>query len=429
MKKVLLVLLTLMVAFSLTAITYAAPGKATLRLAWWGNPTRDARTLKVIEMYMAENPNVAIETETTGWAGYWDKLATQAAANNLPDIIQHSYTYLNQYVVKDLLLDLSPYVKSKKLDLSEVPENFISGGRVNQKIYGVSLGTNALCLIYDPAVLQQAGISAPKTAWTWADFEKIALEVHSKTGVQTLPFFTTDPKVGFENWIRQTGKPFYNKKGTELGFTDTKLLAEFFNLQLRLLKANALIKPDVAFVTTTPAEDQFSQKKSWVQFVWSNEVVARQAAANRPIGIALLPKITSSKRPGTFFMPSMYFTVAKSSAHKEEAVKFVNYFLNNFEVNKVLLAERGIPIVPQVRNTLKAMVDPVAKQSFEYIELVGNNNVSPIDPPDPPGAGEVLKIFRTFEQEVLYGTTSSKDAADKFIKQANAILAKNKVRK
>ena len=60
--------------------------KVTLRLAWWGNPTRDERTLKVVEMYMAQNPHVVIQTETTGWAGYWDKLASQAAANDLPDI-------------------------------------------------------------------------------------------------------------------------------------------------------------------------------------------------------------------------------------------------------------------------------------------------------------------------------------------------------
>lgn len=72
------------------------------------------------------------------------------------------------------------------------------------------------------------------------------------------------------------------------------------------------------------------------------------------------------------------------------------------------------------------MVDPVNKQIFEFIEQVGNKNSSPIDPADPAGAGEVLKVFRTIDQEVLYGSTSPKDAAAKFMKQANEILAKNK---
>src|SRR5689334_12369697 len=100
MKKVLLVLLVLLVISSLTAITFAAADKVTLRLAWWGNPTRDARTLEVAKMYMAQNPNVTIETETTSFTGYWDKLAAQSAANNLADIIQHDYAYITQYATK-----------------------------------------------------------------------------------------------------------------------------------------------------------------------------------------------------------------------------------------------------------------------------------------------------------------------------------------
>jgi multiple sugar transport system substrate-binding protein len=427
MRKIILVLLTVMVVFSLTAVTTAAPAKVTLRLAWWGNPTRDARTLKAVEMYMAKNPNVTIETETTGWGGYWDKLATQAAANNLPDIMQHDYAYISQYAKKDLLLDLTPYVTSNRINLKKVDENFISGGRVDGKLYGINLGTNALSVIYDPAILKKAGVSAPKASWTWADFEKIAAQVYKKTGVRTMPLSNVDPKVVFDNMLRQTGASFFEPKtGASLGFTDEKLLIEFFEIQLRLLKAGVLVKPDTAFVTKTIPENEFAKGQSWNDFVWSNQVVAFAEAAKRPIGIALCPKIADSKRPGTFLKPSMFFSVAKSSANKDEAAKFVDYFINDIEVNKVLLAERGIPIVPSVRNALKKLVDPVNRQVFEFIELVGDNNASPIDPADPPGAGEVLNVFKTIDQEVLYGAISAKDAAAKFMKQANEILAKNK---
>ena len=427
MRKVMLVLFEVLVVFSLTAVTTAAPAKVRLRLAWWGNPARDARTLKAVEMYMAKNPNVTIETETTGWGGYWDKIATQAAANNLPDIMQHDYAYIAQYAQKNLLLDLTPYVTSNQIDLRKVDENFISGGRVNGKLYGINLGTNAWCIIYDPAVLKKAGVSAPEPSWTWDDFEKIATQVYQKTGVKTIPFSVTDPKVMFDNMLRQTGAAFFEPKtGASLGFTDEKLLIEFYDIQLRLLKAGVLIRPDTAFVTKTTLENEFAKGQSWLDFVWSNQVVAFAEAAKRPIGIAVCPKIAGSKRPGTCFKPSMFFSIAKSSAHKEEAVKFINYFTNDIEVNKVLLAERGIPIAPAVRNALKKLVDPVNKQVFEYIELVGKNNASPIDPADPPGAGEVLKVFRTIDQEVLYGAVSAKDGAAKFIKQANEILARNK---
>ncbi len=400
--------------------------EVTLRVAWWGNPTRDARTLKVIEMYMQENPNITIEPETTGWGGYWDKIATQATAKNLPDVMQHDYAYLLQYASKDLMEDLTPYIKSKKINLENVPDSFLSGGRVDNKTYGVSLGTNAVCIVYDSEILQKAGVEMPTPNWTWADFEKIATGIFKNTGVKTLPFFAVDPKVGFDNWIRQTGKSFFSPEGTSLGFNDNVLLTEYFNLQLNLLKAGVLVKPQVAFETANMEEDQFAKGNSWLQYVWSNQVPATLKAANKSKGgIALLPKIENSQRPGAFLKPSMFFAVAKTSTKKEEAVKFINYFINNIDANKVILGERGVPIIPIVRDSVKTMVDPVAQQVFDFIKLVGDNS-SPIDPPDPVGTGEVLKLFKTIDQEVLFGKTSPEDAASKFIKQANEILAKNK---
>jgi multiple sugar transport system substrate-binding protein len=423
MRKILVTFLVLLLALTLVGTSFAA-SKVTLRLGWWGNPTRDARTLEVVKMYMAKNPNVTIETETTGWAGYWDKLATQAAANNLPDVIQQDYAYLKTYTDKNQLLDLTPYVKFKALNLNKVAETFLSGGRVGGGLYGVSLGTNAWAIIYDPAVLKKAGVAAPKPHWTWADFEKTATAIYKKTGVQTMPLSTVDPRVMFDNMIRQTGQPFFAPDGASLGYANDSRLIEFYAMQLRLLKAGVLIKPDNAFVTTTPQESPFAKGKSWLEYVWSNQVVAFQAAANRPVGIALCPQIAKSKRPGTYLKPSMFFSISKSSSNKEEAVKFINYFLNDIEANKVLLAERGIPIVGSVRDVLSKMVDPVNKQVFDYINLVGKNNASPIDPADPVAAGEVLKLFRNIDQEVLYGATAPKEAAAKFRKQANEILAK-----
>ncbi len=425
MKKVLSIILVVVVLLSLTVTTLGAPRKITLRLAWWGNPTRDERTIKAVELYTKKYPNIVIETETTGWAGYWDKLASQAAANNLPDIIQQDYAYITQYANKNLLLDLTPYVKAKKLDLIDVAETFTSGGIVDGKFVGVSLGTNAFSMVYDPAVLEKAGIKKPSSTWTWADFEKMAVEIYNKTGVLTPVFCSTDPKVAFDNMIRQTGQPFFDKSGTKLGFTDTKLLIEFYNLQLRLLKAGMMTKPEVGFLTVTPQESEFTKGNEWVGFIWSNQFVMTQEAANRPLELTLMPRIADAKRPGTFLKPSMFFSVARSSKNKDEAVKFVDFFLNDIEANKALLAERGIPIVPEVRNTLKEMVSPVNRQIFEFIDLAGQYS-SPIDPADPPGAGEVLKLFRTIDQEVLYGAISPENAAAKFIRQADEILTRNK---
>ena len=89
MRKIAIVLLVLLIAapfavFAEGSRESAAAGAVELRLAWWGNPTRDERTLKAVDLFLQRNPNVTIEPETTGWGGYWDRINTQAAAGNLP---------------------------------------------------------------------------------------------------------------------------------------------------------------------------------------------------------------------------------------------------------------------------------------------------------------------------------------------------------
>ncbi|HKM05416.1 MAG TPA: extracellular solute-binding protein, partial [Sphaerochaeta sp.] len=150
MKGKNLVILALAILLLLPSFIFAqaAPEQkdSTMRLAWWGNPTRDERTYKAVELFTAKYPEIKIETETTGWGGYWDKLNTQAAAGSLPDLIQHDYAYMLQWVGRNQLADLTPYIEKGIIDISKINESFLSGGKVNGKIYGISLGTNAVCL-------------------------------------------------------------------------------------------------------------------------------------------------------------------------------------------------------------------------------------------------------------------------------------------
>ncbi|MFA6844681.1 MAG: extracellular solute-binding protein [Sphaerochaetaceae bacterium] len=393
-----------------------------MRLAWWGNPTRDERTIKVADLYMGAHPKVKIETETTGWAGYWDKMNTQAAAASLPDLMQHDYAYMLQWVQRKQLLPLDEYVQSGVLDLSNVDASYLQPGKVDGKLYGVNLGSNAVCLTYDPAVLAKAGIPEPdSTTWTWEDFEKMALTIYQKTGVKTMPFFTTDPKVGFDNMIRQTGASTYAKNGGGLGFTDTTVLKEYYAIQLRLLASGALIDPETAFINVTQAESEFAKGHSWVEWIWSNQYVATQAGANRPLKLALLPQIKNPKQKGTFIKASMFFAIPASAKNPKDAAAFISYFTNDLAANEVLMGERGVPVATKVRTQLSKEVNEVNQQIFQLIDLAGKNS-SPIDPPDPSKGGEFLKMFRDETMEILMKKVSIDEGVKSIMEQGNAIL-------
>lgn len=425
-KNPIILLLTLVLLITPTALFAngsAEDGSSEMRIAWWGNPVRDEKTIAVSELYKEQNPGVTIELETTGWGGYWDKINTQAAAGSLPDIMQHDYAYMLQFVQRNLLTDLTPYVDSGVIDLSKVNDTFLSGGQVNGGLYGISLGTNAVCMVYDTKVLADAGISEIDSAnWTWKDFEDIAVQVYEKTGVQTIPFFTTDPKVGFDNMIRQTGASTYAKDGSSLGFTDKSVLKEYFAIQLRLHEKGVLIDPSIAFVTVTAEEGQLAKGNTWCEFIWSNQLASTQASAPNPLKMALLPSITEAKQPGTFLKPSMFFAIPASAENPDEAAKFLNFFLTNGDANDILAAERGVPIPSDIRERLKADANDINKKVFNFISLAADNS-SAIDPPDPKNAGEFLKVFRDTTQEILLGVISVDEGVDKIMNKGNDILS------
>ncbi|MCH1932529.1 extracellular solute-binding protein, partial [Shewanella sp. A25] len=58
----------------------------TLRVTWWGGDSRHPLTQEAIEAFEEKHPNIKVEGAFADWGGYWDKLATQTAGGNAPDI-------------------------------------------------------------------------------------------------------------------------------------------------------------------------------------------------------------------------------------------------------------------------------------------------------------------------------------------------------
>lgn len=118
--------------------------EVTLRVAWWGGQERHDRTLQVIEMYEEENPHVTIEAEYSGFDGYFDKLNTQLAAGNAPDVIQFGGN-LNDFVARDVILPLDDYV-GNELDISLHDQSMLDSATFNDQLYGDDTWYNSMGL-------------------------------------------------------------------------------------------------------------------------------------------------------------------------------------------------------------------------------------------------------------------------------------------
>jgi multiple sugar transport system substrate-binding protein len=397
-----------------------------LRFAWWGNTTRDARTQQVIQLFMQNNAGVTMEGEPTAWDSYWPKLQTQASTQSLPDIMQQDYMYFTDYAQRGLIADMTPYVNSGIIDLSKWADSAVAAGKVDGKLVALNLGVNAWGMVVDPAVLQQAGITIDDTAWTWADFEKYAIEIYQKTGVQTMP--PDQFHQIFENIVRQPGGSFFAADNKSLGWGSAgeAAIKNHLDMWLRIKAAGAMFNPEEAFMLNLAMEEMpIVSGKTWNHYNWSNQFVAQQTAAKRSLAYVIFPQVSSGKpaKYGTYLKPSQFISLMTASKNPELAAKFINFFVNSIPANDILLGERGVPVPSDVLASVAAKSTPEQKYVMDYITHV-TPYTSPIDPPDATSAGEVRDTIRPILLSFLQQSSDSAKCVSDMVTASNQVLSR-----
>ncbi|NMB46398.1 MAG: carbohydrate ABC transporter substrate-binding protein [Firmicutes bacterium] len=392
-----------------------------LRIAWWGSQDRHNRTLEAIELFEKQNPGVTVEAEFTSWSGYWERIAAQAAGGNLPDVFQQDMQYIDLYAKRDLMLDLNPYVENGILDFTNVDESFIVGGRIDGKLYAVNLGSNSLVGIYDPEMYAKAGVPEPDPEWTWEDYMAVARKLHSALGIYADGGIPGGAFHGLQHYLRQYGYAVYAKDGSGLGYDDDELFAKFFEMDLQLTKEGVLPGMAERREVLSPEEELLVTSRAATAWAHSNQAVAMSAVADRPLAMRLMPKHKNQVKEGHYIKPSQFFSVAKTSEHKEMAVKFLDFITNDIEGNKILMAERGVPISSEVRAALQPYLNDIQKQTFDYVGLVAEH-ASPIEPPEPAGHPEIIRLLDDLHEQILFGVMTPMEAAKEFRQEATRIL-------
>jgi multiple sugar transport system substrate-binding protein len=282
-------------------------------------------------------------------------------------------------------------------------------------------------MIYDPEIFKQAGVAEPTPELTWENYINTVKTIHEKTGLYGDENIPGNYFHGLTHYIRQHGPEYdlYSEDGTKLGYDNDKWFEEFFSMELDLIKAGAIPLPEVRNEIKTPEDSLLVSKKSaMIGAINSNQIVAVATAAGRPLKMTLLPKAKDQVREGQYIKPSMFFSVTQYTKYPEQAVEFVNYFINDIEANKIMMAERGVPISAKVRDTLKSSLPDAQKQMFDYVDLVIENS-SPIGPPQPAGHAEIDKLLKTLEEQICYEQITPAAAAAKFREEATKILSQN----
>jgi multiple sugar transport system substrate-binding protein len=178
-------------------ISYSSAGlaKTALRMGTWqaDDPAFGPFYKEAIGAFQKANPDMEVVLEHSPSAAYWDKLLTQIATKNAPDIMKFAGYNFHEYVAMGALEPLDGYLA--KTDILRrfypVQKTFpvVAG-----KTYAVILMQRGTAVYYNKRMMQEAGIAVPKDL---KQFAEAARKLTKKRGTETVQYglgIRTDPK-------------------------------------------------------------------------------------------------------------------------------------------------------------------------------------------------------------------------------------------
>lgn len=395
-------------------------GPVEIRFAWWGNATRAEITNKAIKEFEAANPAIKVKPEYGDIGGYFDKLATQVAANDAPDVITMGGAYPAEYANRGALLDLAKV--SGVLDLSNTDQGALENGQVQGTQYGVSTGANALAVVANPAVFEAAGVPLPEDSnWSWDDFSRIAAEVTAKSPAGTYGTATVLTHDSLDAYARQRGEALYTQDGA-LGL-GKETVQDYFELSAQLSESGAApgASETVEKLDASTEQTLMGMGQAGMMLTWSNSLTALSKASGSDLVLLNLPG--ESPTPGIWLQSSQFYTISARSKHTEAAAKLVDFLVNHEAAATIIQSDRGVPSNAEMRAAIQDLLTPQGKVEAAYIDQVGKKDFAPTFI-GPTGSTAVKEITERINTEVLFKRLSPEKAAEQWLNESKAAIGK-----
>jgi multiple sugar transport system substrate-binding protein len=387
-------------------------GPAEIRMGWWGNDDRAARTLQVIELFQQAYPEIKVVGEPNGGtADHFAIIDTQLAGNNAPDIIQFGGNWpdyqqylepLNSYLGNELQIDTPEQFDQTAL----IPATASDGN-----LYAVSLGTNTLILIYNKTMIEAAGVALPEDNMTWDELMAYGEQLKAKLPEGVAPF--VDNSTNQANYLSY----FYTQQGTPLWTNDDggKSYATVDSARAWLqmwadMRADGLI-PDAettaAYAETGTDTSALVAGKAAIGLVWSNQFAGYQAAMTDQLGATTLPV---GGEDAYIIQMSQYLAINKASENKEAAALFINFFVTSPIAGAILQTNRGVPSSPVVRQAIDVGATKTDAQVYRIYDAVADRTIP--QGPNLPNDQEFVNELTLIGQQVAFGQSTVDEGAD-----------------
>lgn len=177
MKKIVCALLALVLIFSMVCASASAEKKVSITMSNWLEAEEATAAIfqEMLNDFMAENPDIEVESIAIPFGNYKDQVLIAAVAGNAADVIMGNSVMMAAFQGAGALAKLDDLASPELI--SDIYPGYLSGTTYNGEIRAISWAPHPIVIYYNKELYEKAGLDPEKAPETWDEMTEHARKI------------------------------------------------------------------------------------------------------------------------------------------------------------------------------------------------------------------------------------------------------------
>jgi multiple sugar transport system substrate-binding protein len=392
-------------------------GDGSVRFAWWGGSDRQRAYLEALDAFTAANPEIQVAPEFGDYDAYQERMTTQMAARDVPDVFWIPSPAVLTYRDAGLYRDLDGI---EGLDLSAFGADQVETFRLDGELNTLPKSMFSPVVRYNTTFLDEDGVTLPDQL-SWDSLAEFLIDYsNDNAGGRVGTTYGPYHDMPFESFLRQRGEDLWTQDGTLGASVDG--VAAWIDWWERLRLAGA----------TTSVSEQDGIEPDWAQvgdrvlltFANSNHIVDdAQAFPDYAFDQRDVPAAEDAAAGYHF---TYYSRFAMYSGVPDDrvaaAASLMSFNLNSPELLSLVGLSAGAPPNAQLLDAYEPDATPDEQKVIAITREIAETEQRPRFEA-PAGSGSWRDLMIRELEEVTLGQKSVPDAAASFVEAVEGEIA------
>lgn len=341
----------------------SSDARTRIRFQVAGEPEDLAIYDLIVRGFEKEEPDIDVELVGVARGGdHVAKLTTAFAGGEPPEVFLINYREYAQFAGRDALEPLEQHLVDAGVELDDYYALALEAFRVRGKVTCLPQNLSSLVVYYNTVLFERAGVAAPATGWTWADFEDAARRT-TGGGLHGLGVEPLLPRIAPFVWANGGDIVDDPRSPTRLTFDDPAA-REALEFVVGLVRDDRVV-PGAEDVAAQDLQARFASGKLAMLLSSRREVPALREIRTLPWDVGPLP---TGKTTASILHSDGYCLSAGIGAERTAAaVKFITYAGGPDGQTVAALGGRTVPSISSIATG--PFLDPTRPPEHDQVFL------------------------------------------------------------